>query len=199
MGQIQIEKDLNGIEGLCRLVPAVHRDARGYVMESYSLRDLAKAGICLNFVQDNRSASVKGVLRGMHFQKQHPQAKLLQVVCGCVFDVAVDLRRNSPSYGAWYGELLSEENGCQLLIPRGFAHGFLTLSDYAVLSYKCDDYYCPGDEGGLAWNDPTLGIVWPNLIAHADGSVVMTDGTPLLLSEKDRMWPCLQRGEFPAL
>ena len=136
--------------------------------------------------------STKGVLRGLHFQKQYPQTKLVRVIKGAVFDVAVDLRADSPTYGKYHGEILTEENKHQFLIPRGFAHGFLVLSDVAEFCYLCDDFYHPNDEGGMAWNDPEIGIQWPKLegeytgTASAEGYTV--DGTPLNLSEKDQKW-----------
>ena len=191
MGQIKVEKDVGGIVGLCVVTPAVHGDSRGYFMETYSQRDMAEAGLDISFVQDNQSMSTKGVLRGLHFQKQFPQTKLVRVIRGRVFDVAVDLRKGSATYGKWYGVELSEENKKQFLIPRGFAHGFLVLSDAAEFCYKCDDFYHPNDEGGLAWNDPTIGIVWPEVVGEYRGSAspegyVLQDGTPLNLSEKDK-------------
>lgn len=201
MGQITVEKNLNGIEGLCCILPAVHGDSRGYFTETYNLRDLEEEGISITFVQDNQSMSRKGVLRGLHFQKQYPQAKLVRVIRGEVFDVAVDLRRGSSTYGSWHGELLTEENRKQFLIPRGFAHGFLVLSDVAEFCYKCDDFYHPDDEGGLAWNDPEIGIRWPKLEGSYPGDAsaapYTVDGVPLLLSEKDEKWLGLQE-TFPA-
>lgn len=193
MGQITVEKDVAGIEGLCVITPAVHGDNRGYFMETYSQRDMEEAGISVPFVQDNQSMSVKGVLRGLHFQKQFPQTKLVRVIKGAVFDVAVDLRKDSKTFGKWYGIELTEENKKQFLIPRGFAHGFLVLSDRAEFCYKCDDFYHPNDEGGLAWNDPTIGIQWPQVVGTYHGTAsaqgyAMTDGTPLNLSEKDQKW-----------
>lgn len=193
MTQITAEKNAGGIEGLCVITPTVHGDARGYFMETYSQRDMAELGLQYVFVQDNQSMSVKGVLRGLHYQKQYPQTKLVRVIKGAVFDVAVDLRANSETYGKWYGVLLTEENKKQFLIPRGFAHGFLVLSDTAEFCYKCDDFYHPNDEGGIAWNDPTIHIVWPEVVgeyrgtANADG-YTLADGTPLNLSEKDQKW-----------
>ncbi len=189
--QIKVEKDVGGIEGLCVITPAVHGDSRGYFMETYSQRDMAEAGLDISFVQDNQSMSTKGVLRGLHFQKQFPQTKLVRVIRGRVFDVAVDLRKGSATYGKWYGVELSEENKKQFLIPRGFAHGFLVLSDAAEFCYKCDDFYHPNDEGGLAWNDPSIGIVWPEVVGEYRGSAspegyALQDGTPLTLSEKDK-------------
>ena len=192
MGQIDVIKDVDGIKGLCVITPAVHGDARGYFMETYSARDMAEAGIDHVFVQDNQSMSVKGVLRGLHFQKQYPQTKLVRVIKGEVFDVAVDLRKDSETFGKWHGELLSEENKKQFLIPKGFAHGFLVLSDTAEFCYKCDDFYHPNDEGGLAWNDPEIGIVWPRLTGEYKGSPsaegYSVEGTPLNLSDKDQKW-----------
>ena len=137
--------------------------------------------------------SGKGVLRGLHFQKQYPQGKLVRVIRGQVFDVAVDLRKDSETYGKWYGIILSEENKKQFYIPEGFAHGFLVLSETAEFCYKCTDFYHPGDEGGLAWNDPEIGIEWPQVkgeytgTAKADG-YTLEDETPLILSEKDQLW-----------
>ena len=192
MGQITVEKDLDGIKGLCIIQPAVHGDSRGYFMETWSQRDMEEAGLDINFVQDNQSCSTKGVLRGLHFQKQYPQTKLVRVIKGEVYDVAVDLRAGSPTYGKYHGELLTEENKKQYLIPRGFAHGFLVLSDVAEFCYKCDDFYHPNDEGGMAWNDPEIGIAWPKLEGEYQGSACAVgytvDGAPLNLSEKDQKW-----------
>ena len=193
MGQIKVEKNVGGIEGLCIIIPAVHGDFRGYVMETYSQRDMEEAGLVYNFVQDNQSSSVKGVLRGLHFQKKYPQTKLVRVINGSVFDVAVDLRPGSMTFGQYFGIELSEDNKKQVLIPCGFAHGFLVLSERAECCYKCDDFYRADDEGGIAWNDPEIGIVWPKLTgeykgsASADGYTV--DGVTLNLSEKDQKWP----------
>ena len=192
MGQIIVEKNIGGIEGLCVITPAVHGDSRGYFMETYNQKDMEDAGFDIAFVQDNQSMSTKGVLRGLHFQKQFPQTKLVRVIKGTVFDVAVDLRENSSTYGKWHGETLSEENKKQFLIPRGFAHGFLVLSATAEFCYKCDDFYHPNDEGGMAWNDPEIGIKWPMLkgdykgTASAEGYTI--DGVSLNLSEKDQKW-----------
>lgn len=193
MGQITVEKNVGGIEGLCVITPAVHGDSRGYFMETYSRRDMAEAGLDISFVQDNQSGSVKGVLRGLHFQKRYPQTKLVRVIRGAVFDVAVDLRPGSRTYGKWHGAELTEENKKQFLIPKGFAHGFLVLSDFAEFCYKCDDFYHPNDEGGLAWNDPQIGVVWPQVAGEYPGSAsaagyTLSDGTPLILSEKDQRW-----------
>lgn len=179
MGQIKVEKNVGGIEGLCVINPAVHGDSRGYFMETYNENDMKEAGLNYVFVQDNQSMSTKGVLRGLHFQKQYPQTKLVRVVRGEVFDVAVDIRDGSETFGKWYGVLLSAENKKQFLIPRGFAHGFLVLSNEAEFCYKCDDFYHPNDEGGIAWNDPEIGIIWPEV-----------DGI-LNLSEKDKSWKTL--------
>lgn len=193
MGQIRVTKDLNGISGLCLIEPAVHGDSRGYFMETWSKRDMEEAGLDIHFVQDNQSCSVKGVLRGLHFQKQYPQTKLVRAIRGEIFDVVVDLRTGSGTYGKWHGEMLTEENKKQFLIPKGFAHGFLVLSDMAEFCYKCDDFWHPNDEGGLAWNDPEIGIAWPKLEGEyrgsADGEGYTVDGVPLMLSEKDRKWP----------
>ena len=193
MGQITVEKNVAGIEGLCVITPAVHGDNRGYFMETYSQRDMEEAGLNMVFVQDNQSMSTKGVLRGLHFQKHYPQTKLVRVIKGSVFDVAVDLRADSATYGKWYGIVLTEENKKQFLIPKGFAHGFLVLSDTAEFCYKCDDFYHPNDEGGLAWNDPQIGVIWPQVTGTYAGTAsaqgyVLEDGTPLNLSEKDQKW-----------
>lgn len=153
--------------------PQVHGDNRGYFMETYQEEEFRQAGLNYTFVQDNQSSSHKGVLRGLHFQKNYPQAKLVRVLSGEVFDVAVDLRKDSPTYGQWVGEILSGENKKMLMIPRGFAHGFLVLSDYAEFTYKCDEFYHPEDEGGIIWNDSEINIDWPFV-----GSVE--------LSEKDK-------------
>ncbi len=192
MGQITVQKDIDGIKGLCVIIPAVHGDSRGYFMETYSAHDMAEVGIDIVFVQDNQSMSTKGVLRGLHFQKQYPQTKLVRVIKGEVYDVAVDLRADSPTYGKYHGELLTEENKKQFLIPRGFAHGFLVLSDIAEFCYKCDDFYHPNDEGGMAWNDPEIGIQWPKLQGEYRGSAsaegYTVDGVALNLSDKDQKW-----------
>ncbi len=193
MGQIKVEKNVGGIEGLCVITPTVHGDNRGYFMETYSQRDMEEAGIDIVFVQDNQSCSTKGVLRGLHFQKQYPQTKLVRVIKGRVFDVAVDLRSGSATYGKWYGVELTEDNKKQFLIPKGFAHGFLVLSDIAEFCYKCDDFYHANDEGGLAWNDPAIGIAWPELVGDYNGTAsaegyILADGTKLNLSEKDQNW-----------
>ena len=198
MGQIQVEKDPKGIKGLRVITPTVHGDERGYFMETYNENDMKEQGMDMVFVQDNQSMSGKGVLRGLHFQKQYPQGKLVRVIRGQVFDVAVDLRKGSETYGKWYGIILSEENKKQFYIPEGFAHGFLVLSETAEFCYKCTDFYHPGDEGGLAWNDPEIGIEWPQVkgeykgTSKADG-YILEDGTPLILSEKDQLWTGISR------
>ena len=191
MGQIKVTKC--PIEGLYVIEPTVHGDSRGYFMETYSQRDMEQAGLTMQFVQDNQSMSVKGVLRGLHFQKNFPQTKLVRAIKGSVFDVAVDLRAGSDTYGKWYGVLLTEENKKQFLIPKGFAHGFLVLTDTAEFCYKCDDFYHANDEGGLAWNDPAIGIEWPEVVGTYQGNAsaagyTLSDGTPLNLSEKDQKW-----------
>lgn len=191
MGQIYIEK--TEINGLCIITPTVHKDSRGYFMESYNERDFQEAGLNLRFVQDNQSMSQKGVLRGLHFQKEYPQGKLVRVIRGRVYDVAVDLRKNSATFGKHFGIILTEENKKMFYIPEGFAHGFLVLSDTAEFAYKVTDFYHPGDEGGLAWNDPEIGIVWPELSGNYQGNAGsagyhMEDGSPLILSEKDELW-----------
>ena len=175
MGQIQVTRC--EIEGLAVIEPTVHRDERGYFVETYNQNDMREAGIDRVFVQDNQSMSSKGVLRGLHYQKQFPQAKLVRVLKGSVFDAAVDLRSGSETYGKWFGVVLSEENMKQFYIPEGFAHGFLVLSDTAVFAYKCTDFYHPGDEGGILYSDPEIGIDWP-----------VSPDAPLIISEKDRNW-----------
>ena len=177
MGQIKVEKNAGGIKGLCVIEPTVHGDARGYFMETYNSKDMQEAGIDRVFVQDNQSCSTKGVLRGLHFQKEYPQAKLVRAVKGSVFDVAVDLREGSKTYGKWYGVVLSAENKKQFFIPKGFAHGFLVLSEHAEFVYKCSDFYHPNDEGGLIWNDPDIGVEWP-----------IPEGMELSFSDKDTKW-----------
>jgi dTDP-4-dehydrorhamnose 3,5-epimerase len=165
------------IEGLKVVTPQVFGDARGYFMETYNEKDFAAAGLDVRFVQDNQSASARGVLRGLHFQSKHPQDKLVRVVSGEVFDVAVDIRAGSPTYGQWYGLTLSAENKKQFFIPQGFAHGFLVLSDYAEFAYKCSEFYYPDDEGGLPYNDPQIGIEWP-----------LAAGQEPILTERDKRW-----------
>ena len=179
MSQIKVNK--LPIEGLCVIEPTVHGDSRGYFMETYNQNDMREAGLNMVFVQDNQSMSTRGVLRGLHYQKQYPQGKLVRVISGEVFDVAVDLRPGSATYGKWHGELLSAENKKQFYIPEGFAHGFYVMSDTAEFCYKVTDFYHPGDEGGIRWNDPDIGVAWPLL-----------EGVPVLLSEKDRAQPFLR-------
>ena len=191
MGKITVETC--HIEGLKVITPAVFGDERGYFMETYNYNDYKAAGIDMEFVQDNQSSSKKGVLRGLHFQINYPQDKLVRVVSGEVFDVAVDLRPGSETYGKWFGVVLSAENKKQFFIPKGFAHGFLVLSESAEFTYKCSDFYHPGDEGGLAWNDPEIGIEWPELVGEYSGCATakgyhLKDGTSLTLSEKDQKW-----------
>ena len=197
MGQITVEKNVGGIAGLCVITPAVHGDQRGYFMETYSQRDMVEAGLDISFVQDNQSMSTKGVLRGLHYQINFPQTKLVRVIRGAVFDVAVDLRPGSETYGKWYGIELTAENKKQFLIPKGFAHGFLVLSDEAEFCYKCDNFYHPNDEGGIAWNDPTIGVRWPGVEGTYRGSAsaegYFLDGIPLKLSQKDQMLPAFLR------
>lgn len=171
------------IEGVYIIEPKVFGDERGYFMETYKKEDFDNAGLKYCFVQDNQSKSKKGVLRGLHYQKHYPQAKLVRVISGEVFDVAVDLRKNSPTYGQWVGEILTSENKKMLMIPRGFAHGFMVLSETAEFTYKCDELYHPEDEGGIMWNDPDVGVKWPS------------DVTPLL-SEKDQKHPSLKESQI---
>lgn len=197
MGKIHVTRC--PIEGLYIIEPTVFGDARGYFMETYNQKDMEEAGLTMNFVQDNQSSSNKGVLRGLHFQKQHPQGKLVRVIKGTVFDVAVDLRKDSKTYGKWFGIELSEENKKQFYIPEGFAHGFLVLSDVAEFCYKCTDFYHPNDEGGLAWNDPEIGIEWPQLVGSYRGNASvegyqLKDGTNLIISDKDQLWKGLSEG-----
>lgn len=167
------------IDGLFEVQPKVFSDSRGYFLETWSERDFSNAGLDLRFVQDNQSKSSRGVLRGLHFQKKHPQGKLVRCIEGEVFDVAVDLRPGSPTYGKWHGVTLSAEKQNQFYIPEQFAHGFLVLSDTAVFAYKCTDFYYPDDEGGILWNDPDIGIIWPDT------------GVAPILSEKDARLPLL--------
>ena len=174
------------IEGVYIIEPKVFGDNRGYFMETYNKEHFAEAGLTMNFVQDNESSSSKGVLRGLHFQTKHTQGKLVRVTEGEVFDVAVDLRKGSPTYGQWEGVVLSAENKKQFYIPEGFAHGFLVLSDHAIFNYKCTDFYCPEGEGGVLWNDPDIGIEWP------------LDGIDnIILSEKDKVHPGLKDLNVP--
>ena len=169
-----------GIEGVIVIDCKSYGDERGSFMETYKSPDFVAGGIDAEFVQDNQSSSVQGVLRGLHFQIEHPQAKLVRVVEGTVFDIAVDIRPDSPTYGKWEGVVLSAENRRQFFIPRGLAHGFYVMSEHATFVYKCDDVYHPGDEGGIMWNDPAIGIEWP-----------LIEGAPVILSDKDRKHPPL--------
>jgi len=166
------------IKGVYIIDVKTYGDNRGYFMETYKEEDFCAAGLNYRFVQDNQSSSRKGVLRGLHFQKTFPQAKLVRVLKGEVFDVAVDLRKGSETYGQWVGVMLSEENHKQFMIPRGFAHGFLVVSDHAEFAYKCDEKYHPEDEGGIFWNDPDIHIDWPEV-------------GEMILSEKDKKNPLL--------
>ena len=184
MGQFQFTK--TGIEGLVVVEPKVFGDNRGYFMETYNYNDFKAAGLDMVFVQDNQSKSKKGVLRGLHFQKKNPQGKLVRVVSGEVYDVAVDLRKGSDPYGKWYGVLLSAENKKQFYVPEGFAHGFVVMSETAEFVYKCTRFYDPSDEGGLMWNDPEIGIDWP-----------VPENAELLLSEKDQHHQPLKDFESP--
>ena len=178
MGKITVETC--HIEGLKIITPTVFGDERGYFMETYNYNDFKEAGIPQVFVQDNQSSSKKGVLRGLHFQINYPQDKLVRVIRGEVFDVAVDLRDGSPTYGQWFGARLSEANKKMFFIPKNFAHGFLVLSDYAEFTYKCTDFYHLNDEGGIIWNDPEIGVEWP-----------IEPGLQMTFSEKDQKWPTL--------
>ncbi len=195
MGQIKVEKNVGGIDGLHIILPSVHGDSRGYFMETYNKRDMEESGLNMNFVQDNQSMSTKGVLRGLHFQKQYPQGKLVRVIKGAVFDVAVDVRKGSKTYGKWYGVELTDGNKKQFYISEGFAHGFLVLSDIAEFCYKVTDFYHADDEGGIAWNDPNIGIDW-GTVGKYNGKVdcagyTLADGTPLNMSDKDKKWQVL--------
>ncbi len=175
MGKITVETC--AIPGLLEITPTVYGDKRGYFVETYQYNDFAAAGIDVTFVQDNQSSSRRGVLRGLHFQIAHPQDKLVRVIRGEVFDVAVDLREGSETYGQWHGVLLSEENKKQFFIPKGFAHGFLVLSEDAEFCYKCSDFYHPGDEGGIRYDDPKIGVEWP-----------IPEDMELILNDRDLNW-----------
>ncbi|MEG0951631.1 MAG: dTDP-4-dehydrorhamnose 3,5-epimerase [Niameybacter sp.] len=179
MGKIKVIP--TSIKDLCIIEPQVFGDARGYFMESYSEADFAEAGLTMKFVQDNESRSKRGVLRGLHFQTQHTQGKLVRVVEGEVYDVAVDLRADSPTFGKWEGVLLTAENKRQFYVPEGFAHGFLVVSEFATFQYKCTDYYAPEYDGGIRWNDPEVGVEWP-----------LQGIEEVLLSEKDEKQPMLE-------
>ena len=174
------------IKDLYIIEPKVFGDNRGYFMETYSKKDFDEAGLTMTFVQDNESKSSKGVLRGMHFQTKHTKGKLVRVTKGSVYDVAVDLRKGSPTYGQWEGVLLTDENKKQFYVPEGFAHGFLVLSDEAVFNYKCTDFYAPEYDGGLLWNDPDVGIEWP-----------LEGIEEVLLSEKDKKQKRLKELDLP--
>jgi dTDP-4-dehydrorhamnose 3,5-epimerase len=169
------------LEGALIIEPLVFEDERGYFMETYNMKEFEEAGVQIKFVQDNESKSKKGVLRGLHFQYKKPQGKLVRAIKGRIFDVAVDLRKNSPTYGEWEAVILSEENKKQFYIPEGFAHGFLVLSDYAIVNYKCTELYHPEYEGGIRWDDPTLSIKWP-----------LDQVDKIIISEKDENWKTLK-------
>ena len=169
------------IAGMMVVEPTLFGDARGYFMETYNYNEFAAAGLDMTFVQDNQSKSKRGVLRGLHFQTKNSQGKLVRVIRGEVFDVGVDLREGSATFGQWYGLLLSEENHKQLYIPEGFAHGFLVTSEEAEFVYKCTRFYDPSGEGGLLWNDKDIGIDWP-----------VTEDMDILLSDKDKIQPTFQ-------
>lgn len=179
MGKFNFIK--TSIDGVLIVEPTAFGDSRGYFMETYQKEDFIKGGITVDFVQDNQSMSTKGVLRGLHFQKQFSQSKLVRCIKGEVFDVAVDLREGSPTFGKWEGVILSEKNKRQFFIPKNFAHGFLVLSDVAEFVYKVDDFYHPNDEGGLMWNDPDIGVKWP-----------LADGMEIKLSDKDKLHPAFK-------
>ncbi len=183
MGKIKVTDNCNGIAGLKVIEPAVFGDERGYFMETYNYNDFKEAGIDCDFVQDNQSASKKGVLRGLHFQINFPQDKLVRAVSGEVFDVAVDLREGSETFGRWFGVVLSAENKKQFFIPKGFAHGFVVLSDYAEFCYKVTDFYHPNDEGGILWKDEKIGIDWPLPQGMTEKDLIMSD--------KDKVWGSL--------
>ena len=176
MGKIKVTEC--GIDGLYVIEPKLIADDRGYFAEIYNQKEMSEIGLGMDFVQENQSMSTKGVLRGLHFQKQYPQGKLLRALRGRIFDVAVDMRKESPTYKKWFGIELSSENKKQFYVSEGFAHGFLVLSDIAEVAYKCTDFYHPGDEGGVIWNDPDIGIKWP-----------IEEGMKIILSEKDKNWP----------
>ncbi|MEQ8156404.1 MAG: dTDP-4-dehydrorhamnose 3,5-epimerase [Clostridiaceae bacterium] len=174
------------IRDLYIIEPKVFGDSRGYFMETYNKNDFFEAGLKMEFVQDNESKSKKGVLRGLHFQTKHTQGKLVRVTHGAVYDVAVDLRKGSPTYGQWEGVILTAENKRQFYVPEGFAHGFLVMSDEAVFNYKCTDFYAPEYDSGLLWNDPDVGIEWP-----------LEEIEELLLSEKDKVQKTLKELDLP--
>lgn len=186
MPQIKVERNLNNIQGLAVITPTLHGDARGYFMETYNANEMKAEGLDMTFVQDNQSCSTKGVLRGLHYQKQYPQGKLVRVISGSVYDVAVDLRRASPTYGKYYGLILDDKTNQQFYIPQGFAHGFLVLSDTAVFTYKVTDFWHPNDEGGLAWDDKDIKVAWP---------LEQLGGGKIVLSDKDKINPTLKELE----
>ena len=171
----QFDFNETNIKDLYIITPSIFGDNRGYFMETYNKNEFSKSGLDMDFVQDNQSKSKKGVLRGLHFQKNYPQGKLVRVLKGKVFDVAVDLRYDSDTYSQWYGVILSEENKKQFYVPEGFAHGFLVLSVEAEFAYKCTDFYHPEDEGGIIWNDPEINIDWP-----------LNELNEIILSDKDK-------------
>jgi len=179
MGKFEIRK--TGLQGLVTIEPTVYGDNRGFFMETWNRRDFEQIGLSCDFVQDNLSSSKKGVLRGLHFQKNHPQGKLVHVLVGEVFDVAVDIRKESPSFGKWFGTVLSSEKKNVIYVPEGFAHGFLVLSETAMFSYKCTRYYDMVDEGGIIWSDKDIGVEWP-----------VEDVSEIILSEKDKLYPMLK-------
>ncbi|MCM1245345.1 MAG: dTDP-4-dehydrorhamnose 3,5-epimerase [Roseburia sp.] len=164
-----------GIEGLYVIEPKVFGDERGYFVETYNKQEFSEFGLNMEFVQDNQSMSRKGVLRGLHFQKKFPQGKLVRALSGEVFDVAVDIRKGSATYGKWFGVVLSDENKKQFYVPEGFAHGYLVLSETAVFAYKCTEFYHPEDEDGIQWDDPDIGVEWP-----------LEEGMQIILSERDK-------------
>lgn len=174
MGKFNFNK--TNIDGLYIIEPTVFGDERGYFMETYNYQDFKEAGLDMAFVQDNQSKSKQGVLRGLHFQKEKPQGKLVRVLSGEIYDVAVDIREGSPTFGEWHGMVLSDGNKQQLYVPEGFAHGFLVLSDEAEIAYKCTDYYDPSDESGIIWDDKDIAIAWP-----------LEKISTILISEKDRI------------
>lgn len=174
MSKFDLERNVFGIEGLTIITPTVFADSRGYFMETYNERELADAGFSVKFVQDNQSLSKKGVLRGLHFQREHAQGKLICAVAGSFFDVAVDLRKESHTFGKWFGIILSAENKKQLYIPEGFAQGFLVLEDNTIFSAKVTDYQYKEFADGIAWNDPDLKIDW-RLDLLGDSEVVQSE------------------------
>lgn len=169
------------IEGLYVIEPKVFGDNRGYFIETYNEKEFFEEGLMMKFVQDNQSKSKKGVLRGMHFQKKHPQGKLVRAISGEVFDVAIDIRKGSKTFGKWFGVTLSAENKKMFYIPEGFAHGYLVLSEEAEFAYKCTDFYHPEDEGGVYYDDSDVGIEWP-----------IPEGTEVILADRDKNWDGIQ-------